>query len=259
MWGCATSDRRRGGDRDVSDWDQFGADYDFPDFDGQPNTYVIASTPRSGSHYFGHLLRKTGALGSPLEYFHPGHIETWKQKLGVSTLEDLIACLFRRRTSPNGWFGAKAHWSQFESVLQNERAFQAINFSRYIHIIRRDRLAQAISLVVARQTASWISFHAVRRTPEYDFGAIQTALSEIDAQSDQWERFFSSRRIDPMIVEYEALLADPEEAVTGVLAHVGHHGPTTGSASSPEPQRQSSDINVEWRERYLADLNSTAC
>jgi LPS sulfotransferase NodH len=53
----------------MTNWNQFGAAYDFPDFSGAFRNYLIASTPRCGSHYLGHLLRATGRLGSPLEFF----------------------------------------------------------------------------------------------------------------------------------------------------------------------------------------------
>ena len=120
-------------------WDQFGPAYDFRRFEGSARTYLIASTPRSGSHYLGRLLFDTGALGAPLEYFHPNHMQTWRQKLGAKTSEELFHGLLALRTSPSGWFGIKAHWPQFEAIRRDREIFDILAFSKYIRIARRER------------------------------------------------------------------------------------------------------------------------
>jgi LPS sulfotransferase NodH len=100
----------------MQSWDQFGAAYDLAPYDGWPATYLIASTPRSGSHYLGHLLFETGLFGSPLEYLHPAHLATWQDRLGTRDVASTLRALFRRRTSASGWFGIKAHWSHFNAA-----------------------------------------------------------------------------------------------------------------------------------------------
>ncbi len=182
----------------MNSWDQFGADYDFPDFVGTPRSYLIASTPRCGSHYLGHLLRATGQLGSPLEYFSRGRIADWQARLAMTANCDLFKHLLRRRTSPSGWFGVKAHWPQFEPIAAAPELFSLFQFQRFVQLTRADRVAQAVSLVIAQQTSAWISFQAPQQQPVYDAAAITAALAGIDHQLGCWQQFFVSRGIQPV-------------------------------------------------------------
>ena len=231
-------------------WDQFGPDYDFPDFPGQPQSYLIATTPRCGSHYLGHLLAATGMLGSPLEYFSKGRLRDWQEKLATAHRPDLFRQLLRRRTSPSGWFGVKAHWPQFEQIFSDEAVFPLFHFSRFIHIQRRDRIAQAVSWVIAQQSAAWISFHQASDEPRYDFAAINNALAVIDAQTATWNDFFTSRQIAPLDVLYEDLVANPAATVDAVLAHCGLTRDPHQARPTQHPAQQASARNQTWADRF---------
>jgi LPS sulfotransferase NodH len=234
-------------------WDQFGEDYDQPPFEGAPRTYLIASSPRSGSHFLGHLLLETGALGSPLEYFEGTHLHKWMALLGTKDFRTTMACIRARRTSPTGWFGAKAHWGQFAPIANSETLLRFLDISKYIVIRRRDLTAQAISFVIARQTQSWISFHDSKIEPHYDFAAIRSAMTWMEQDANSWADFFHAHAIAPLVVDYEDLVADPETAVDRILAHCGAnrrgHAPPRW-----QPQRQASDVNARWQDLYRRDL-----
>ena len=240
----------------MGQWDQFGQDYDHPPFEGTPRLYLIASTPRSGSHFLGHQLLETGALGSPLEYFHEPHLRTWMAELGTPDLVSTIKQLYRRRTSPSGWFGAKAHWNQFKPIAERPALFRFLGIETYIEITRSDRIAQAISYVIAQQTGAWISFHSAQAEPRYDFAAIRQVADALDHHIAQWRAFFAANAITPLIVDYDDLTADPKATVDRIMAHCGVE--RTGTAPQWQPQRQASDINARWRDRYLADLAAMA-
>jgi len=233
-------------------WDQFGPDYDHPPFKGTPRLYLIASSQRSGSHYLGHLLLETGALGSPLEYFHPQHLRKWMEVLGTRDFPATMSRLVARRTSPSGWFGAKAHWRHFAPIANNDRLLRFLDIETYIEIRRRDRIAQAISYVIAHQTQAWISFHDRKAEPRYDFAAIRKVCEALDQDIAHWHRFFEQQGITPLTVEYEDLVADPAATVDRIMAHCGVS--RAGAEPRWQPCRQASDINARWQERYLADL-----
>lgn len=231
-------------------WDQFGPDYDFPEFSGEPRSYLIATTPRCGSHYLGHLLCGTGVLGSPLEYFSKGRLRDWQERLEATDRQDLFRKLFRRRTSPNGWFGVKAHWPQFQQIIDDPPLYGLFHFERFIHIERSDRLAQAISWVIAQQSAAWISFHEASEEPTYDFAAIQNALAVIDAQTATWKAFFNARGIEPLTVLYEDLITAPDATIDRILTHCNVTRDPALARPTDVPQQQASPRNQEWAERY---------
>lgn len=241
----------------MTSWNQFGPDYDFPVFAGTPRSYLIATTPRCGSHYLGHLLRATGQLGSPLEYFSRGRIRDWQTRLGISSLPELFRHLLRIRTAPTGWFGVKAHWPQVEPIAADAALFDLFHFERFIQLTRPDRIAQAVSLVIAQQTSAWISFQTARQQPVYDAQAIAAALAGIEFQLGCWEQFFATRGTEPLVIVYDDLVADPAGTVCRVLNHCGL--PAAAASHDPLiPQRQASPLNEAWAERFRAEQATAA-
>jgi LPS sulfotransferase NodH len=234
----------------MQSWDQFGAAYDLAPYDGWPATYLIASTPRSGSHYLGHLLFETGLFGSPLEYLHPAHLATWQDRLGTRDVASTLRALFRRRTSASGWFGIKAHWSHFAPISADPFLLGLLDLRHHIRIVRQDRLAQAISFVIAEQTQSWISFNAASTAPSYDPEAIAAALRLIETQSLAWDDYFRRSGVVPVEIAYEALMAHPAEAVDGLRAVFGLESIPATRRAVRMPEMQASAQNAEWHARY---------
>ena len=97
----------------------FDTTYDFPRVNSKPAVYLIASTPRSGSHYISHLLFATKYLGAPLEYLSAANFRRWSQIAGSEDPARVLEEIMARRTSPNGWFGVQTHWYQFSEILSD--------------------------------------------------------------------------------------------------------------------------------------------
>ena len=237
-------------------WNQFGTEYDFGEFSGSPHVYLLASTGRSGSHFLGSLLFETGQLGSPLEYLHPKHMARWQSQLGTSGNVETLTALFRRRTSPTGWFGLKAHWPQFSPFISDEPMFEKLAIKKYIYIERRDKIAQAISMVIAQQSNSWISFQKPTCEVSYDFEAINKAMSALVAQETEWEKFFNDSRISPLRIIYEDLQQEPHENMQKIRDFFGL---TTNNANrnvKHRPKQQATDTNIIWKKQFLQDRRS---
>jgi|KBSSwiStaDraftv2_1062776.scaffolds.fasta_scaffold100083_3 LPS sulfotransferase NodH len=238
----------------MPEWDEFGAEYDFPTFSEQPKIYVIASTPRSGSHYLGHLLQATGLLGSPLEYFHPEKKERLLAETQTATLAEAFKELYSHRTSPNGWFGVKAHPWQFVPMMENAEVREALPVKWFVCIERRDRVAQAISHEIARQTKSWISFNKTDCVPHFSARDIKRAIAMMESQVIQWREYFQSNEIIPITVYYEDLVADPLGEINRILESFGIDRLSRAPAVSIA--KQGTQLNDEWRLRYLAEETS---
>jgi LPS sulfotransferase NodH len=231
-------------------WSPFDSGEDFSRYVGRPeHQYLIASTQRSGSYFLSYLLRETGQLGFPLEYLHPEHAPMWQQRFGVCSMREVMLELFERRTSPNGWFGIKAHWPHF--VWAREQGLDdLLTFDRFIRIERKDRLAQAVSLALARKTKAWVSLQENGPAPDYDGGAITRALNTLDRQSRKWDGWSRNSGVEPVRIFYEDLVADPLAAVNHVLNEFGLRPVVT---LPPVPVRkQASTLNKEWIRRYNA-------
>lgn len=225
-------------------------EFDLERYTELPRVYVIASQPRSGSHYLARLLRETGQAGVPLEYFHTAHWKRWVKRCRRENPLAAFRIMCQLRTTPNGVFGFKAHWKQFQLActlrLENELATAS-----YIQITRDDLLGQAISLVIASQTGVWVHDHEPARSPEYSFEAIQIALGQLVAERGQWDRFFAVTGIQPLRISYEELSGDRDRTMQRVCEHLD----IDWSVAEPaESTVQRTGRTEEWRERFLATM-----
>ncbi|HET7575688.1 MAG TPA: Stf0 family sulfotransferase [Sphingomicrobium sp.] len=229
-------------------WNPFDSECDFPRHAGPPpHQYLIASTQRSGSYLLSYLLRETGQLGFPLEYLHPEHAPMWQQRFGVSSLNEVILNLFERRTSPNGWFGIKAHWPHYVWA-RKQGVDDLLRFGRFIRMEREDRLAQAVSLALARKTGAWVSLQQKDAAPAYDDAAISGALDTLDRDSRAWDEWARTNGAKSLHIVYEELVADPLGVVNHVLREFGLD---EVDSLPPVPlQKQASAVNGEWIRRY---------
>lgn len=132
----------------------------------------ILSTPRSGSTLLCDILRRNGVC-LPHEYFQPYQYipiaaARWECiQSGTLDREAYVNALVRYRIGPNGDLGINLHgnhlsvFSAFERLFGEKEAF-------FVHIRRRDVIAQAVSYEIAHQTGRWSSgFASNGQTPTY--------------------------------------------------------------------------------------------
>jgi trehalose 2-sulfotransferase len=251
-----------------------GPDFDLPACDREPRTYVIATTPRTGSTLLCRALWDTGRVGAPKEYLNPTQLRDWAARAGDRRLQvaaiplrgPLVSLLTfapwtdgalrahldrvrSARSGPTGWFGLKLHYHHKVRWF-GERPIQALlGPVCWIRLRREDRLGQAISWVRARQTWRWTS-DAPRWAPEmYDGGAIRRALDDIDRAERGWDRAIGDQRALSLV--YERIVDDLDGAAQAVLAHLGE--PASHGTTAPALRRQADAISDLWRERFLRE------
>src|SRR6266567_6464066 len=134
-------------------------------------SYLICTTPRSGSWLLSEALQATEIAGRPREYFAPELQDEWLRRWRsptISSYGDFVAMVLTRGTTDNGVFGCKLHWYQFEHLLARLRELNphgnpsdvdlvARTFPnvRYVWLFRRDKVRQAISYYRASHTGQW--------------------------------------------------------------------------------------------------------
>ncbi len=120
--------------------------------------YCILSSPRSGSSMLCSALRATKSAGVPLEYLNPDLMTLWvKTKRPLRPeIGAYMTDIERRRTTANGVFGQKLHFNQWAKLLAPAGEAVSLGFlksmDKLIFIVRRDKLAQAMSWTFAKQT-----------------------------------------------------------------------------------------------------------
>ena len=98
--------------------------------------------------------------------------------------------------------------------------------------------------------------HAERLAPPqeavYNATEIRARVEEAAAHDRQWHGWFAASGIAPLAITYEALAADPLEALRVVLHHLGL-GREAASGIAPGVAKLADDTNRDWVTRFRAE------
>lgn len=207
----------------------------------------LCFTNRCGSNYLAQLLASTGLCNEAGEFFNAATVLEHAAARRLASLHDYVAALpdlVPRRPILAAKLG-------LDQLIMLADADLLAPSARFLLLERQDRLAQAISRVIASQTGAWSSAQAAAAAPRFDPAAIAEERARIDAANAGFYAFFAANRIAPFHTTYEALLAAPERVVADIGAWLGHPG------LAPDPRRvtlrvQRNAVNAEWRRRLSA-------
>lgn len=256
-----------------------GADFDLPTPAAEPRTWLVASVPRSGSTLLCRVLWDTGGVGAPKEYLNPMQLRDWEVRLGgprarltYGLLRGRAAGLARgrgwsrvrlaahvervraRRSDPSGRFGLKLHYHHFESwfLRRGWSIDDVLAPRRWVRLVRRDRVAQAVSWARALQSGRWTSSQRATFPSVYRPRQIERLLAEIERQEAGWDAFFAERHDEPLLVEYEELRDDRSGTIRRVLAHLGVPEADGVAVAEPGTRVQADGTSARWIERFRA-------
>jgi trehalose 2-sulfotransferase len=193
-------------------------------------SYAILTTPRSGSTYLCDLLDSTKIAGYPSE-----HLRLATQELARHCNFDylrLLHNLMQYRVTANGVFGTK-FISHFLFELQHRKSdFKQIfnSLDKFILLIRKDKVAQAVSLVLAQQTDVWHIYNNhnsknINYQSKLKNIVINDALLEnveqkyvfINQQEEHLKRILATCKIEPLEVFYEDIVENAELQIDQIL------------------------------------------
>jgi trehalose 2-sulfotransferase len=239
--------------------------------------YLVCATERSGSTLLCELLAATGVAGRPEEYFEflsaTGRARQPREYFPEDTDPSILGLLApldpplspvphrlrladarERGTTPNGVFGAKMMWAYLPDFLAHGEPEEQLGPLRWVHVERRDTLAQAISLWRAVQTAQWrAEDRDADVEPVFHAGAIAHLKRRLEQHAAAWREWFGERGIEPLEILYEEFAQSPTPTICRVLDHIGV--PSEG-IGVPEPpmRRQSDGRSQEWVDRFRDEV-----
>lgn len=249
----------------------------------QPPTRVVivAATPRSGSSMLCRTLRATGALGPTFEVLNHPDLLRFAFVWGVphaplthqarqylvrrrspadaqpypydeTSVRRYLQMVARRRLAADGTFGVKIQGLQFADTMQRLSIGPDVWGVpvTWVHLRRRDRIAQAVSLAKAHQTRQFSAAGRARGEAHYRADLIRIALRDLERGNAVWDSYFPAQGITPIEVWYEDLSADPEGEMRRVLDGIGRNDLTP---HPPVTARQFDRTNEEWIERFKRD------
>ncbi len=233
------------------------------------------TTPRSGSTYLCDLLESTKIAGHPTE-----HLRLATQELARYCNFDYIRLLhnlMQYRTTDNQVFGTKIISHFLFELRQTQPDFQQIfnSIDKYIFLVRKDRVAQAVSLVLAQKTEIW-HIHSNRSQNSTSYQSYQSRLNNIvinDAllsevqqkfqfiqnQEARLKKILAANQIEPLILVYEDIVEDPESQINRILDFLAIVKPeqytmNIRSGIKKMPSNLSQEIIRQFKQ-----IKSTAC
>ncbi len=245
------------------------ADYDFNYKAKLKQKYIILSSPRAGSTMLAEALYNTGLAGAPFEYFNQkilkarNNPERRPNELGLY-LDEMI----RRRTSPNGCFGMKLQFEQFEYLFGRSQAVASVgmkflsDFDKRILIYRRDKISQAVSFWLARENSVWSTPPGPKAAPlrrELD----STAIIEIGdlvrtfvVWDDLWRKVNSHLEGSCLEVAFEDLRNDPRIEFGRIFEYLGLSELQDSQLAVPKLKADDPAPTTELKRTYLEKIGA---
>jgi LPS sulfotransferase NodH len=231
-------------------------------------SYLICCCERSGSTLLEEALTATGIAGRPRSYFNrAAHFNPRMQRIlkGAQDDDKYLDRVIAAATTPNGVFGTKVHWAHFLNLVQKTEAPPGRTESiptrlagrlpdlHYVHLVRKNKVARAISHYRAKKTDRWQADSAGGNggdgDPDFDFDQIEAFVRAGESEDATWRAFYSTHRIEPLNLIYEDIVADLAATVRSVLTFLGL--PAEGiKLPQPRLRRQADARSTEWEERY---------
>ena len=218
--------------------------------------YIVLTEMRSGSTLICDLLRRSGA-GTPLEYLNPNYLADFLKRFGepgrMQSLGHYLDRLYRIRTSPNGYFGMQCVHRDVLKIGPAKAISDFLGtFDRIVLISRRDKLAQAISIMRAQQTGRWESGLSARGDGHETFDPI--LLSKIVKDIYERQALVNSHLATverPLLsLEYEIIRDSLESEWRKVQLFLGLE-PVSAESLESVLTRQSDETSDEYAQRYL--------
>ena len=236
---------------------------------GPRQRLIVCTTPRSGSYLLSRQLIRAG-LGVPHEYLNPVVAEPISRRAGVGGTPldraQYLAWLDRHRTTPNGVFAAKVHWSQFAAdPVAQQRWFAGSPRPVLVFLYRRGLSAQAHSLRKAALSGVWDASRQVSTIPPrglrgFAFDDLDRLTYKIMHWNGMWRLGFEAWGVTPLDVAYEDLVADQPAQLSRIAAALGvdiavpESEPAPSAASDEDRQRR--DRVVEYARSWTSQRNA---
>lgn len=258
----------------------YGPGYDSPRAYEVTTRYVIVSSPRTGSNYVcARLNNFRDSLGLPMEYIHRDALaEIGARSLGKDggptvgpptqvDVGDYMKALERRRTTADGYFGLKLQPAQLLSMTGgnvDQAATFLRKFDKLVVMLRKDKLAQAISGAIAQSTGQWFNFGeelvVAKERVVTLFPLIAKHLGAYLAE-EALVKAVAARLADKpsLVVYHENLMEDPEALTRQIVTFLapGLTALPPEDAKMPLTERPSGPASARIRADFLAYITDS--
>ncbi|OLP45641.1 Stf0 family sulfotransferase [Rhizobium oryziradicis] len=247
-------------------------------------SYIICTSPRSGSTLLCKLLAATGVSGNPGSYFHRPDLSDWMADCNLmpdpslseaEMLEAIFRAVQAKGSLDTGMFGLRLQRHSFEFFMEKLRVLHpghdsdlqrleaAFGRTLFIHLSRLDKVEQAVSCVKAEQTGLWhvapdgteLERVAPVKEPVYDAAEIRATYDRFTDFDLGWKDWFEAQGIEPLRITYTTLSEDPVGCLRMILEALGVDADAANGVV-PGVAKLADATNRDWVMRFRAELEA---
>lgn len=244
------------------------------------DSYIICTSPRSGSTLLTRMLRDSGVAGWPGSHLHGASLTAWTEALDLAAPAEIGALELAQRCcaaaralgTRDGIFALRLQGHSLGTFRQalgllhpgepndGARLQAELGRTRVIYLHRDDLVARAVSLLRAQQSGLWhmgadgteIERLAPPARPVYDARAIAAQVAAFAAMDRAWNAWFAGQGISPLRLDYDALAADPNGTLVRVLSFLGLD-PAAARGILPSTRQLRDDESAAWIQRFRTE------
>lgn len=219
-----------------------------------PETLFILFTNRSGSNLLAELLAAGGQVNPAEEDLNQNLVIERSRAAGHASFEAYLRVCRARHAG--GRFAIKAALPQYDFLARSGLLDRVFPRRRLLVTERRDKIAQAVSWMIASQTLAYRSSDRPRAEASYDAEAIRSFAHHAATLHRDLPFYLALRAEAWCHVVYEDLVEARAATLARVAAFLGWP-PLAVDESRLTLRRQAGPLNAAFRERFLAEARTS--
>lgn len=184
---------------------------------------AICFVNRCGSNWLAALLAATDLIGHAEEIFNaPRFTKVCKNNEIRSFSEGIFVHATAKTDHKPDTFITKLSWDQLYFLSKFRIIPEMLPNTKFILMHRRNKAAQALSLLVAQQTGQWTSQYNSGKNGKRDLDAISDTdithvIGSIVERYKSFHQYFATFGITPIEIYYEDITENPEREITRLV------------------------------------------
>jgi LPS sulfotransferase NodH len=180
--------------------------------------------------------------------------------------EKLNFAKLKKRSAQTAIAARKEAWFSFKCGVAPLIGAELLGFfdaylheTVFVHLVRRDIVAQAVSRAKAAQTGQWHADRTPAGNPVYDAGRIAASVRSIAVQTDLMARYVEGAGRPHTRVLYEDIATNGLSAAKTAGERLGlpRRELETGGALLRPVEKMGDAVNDAWKARFLDDIDAS--
>lgn len=228
-------------------------------FQAPDKILIVLFASRAGSNFLGQLLSSTGWFNEIGESFSLGQLTKIRDRYRLADHRAAAQWMIDNRGTARA-FGIKAGLHVLTAAAELGFLSETVERAQFVLLRRRDRVAQAVSMVKGALSGQMHSRQPAGRMitdADYDFAAIAGKVSRIEQREAQYAELVERLGKTAPIVYYEDVVASSEDHVAQICELMGLPMP-----ADYKPHVRLSvlrdELSARWVERFRAESGLAA-